>query len=371
MTCAWKENWEETRQHFVDYWNRDGFLVGAWGAPKKPAENGVVVPHEEVEDPGPPPSLEAFHRDPDLRAKINHWTMAHSTFPIDTIPLVTHEVGPGSLALYLGSPPGLDRRTVWYHPIWDKIEDPESLPPLEFDPEQEWVRIIEEGLRKSRALADGKYLVGSPDLIENIDILASLRDNNQLLMDFVMRPEWVDQKLQEINRAWLTAYERVYNITKEADGSSSFRAFCVWGPGKAAKLQSDASAMISPAMFERFVAPYLDEQCEYLDQSMFHLDGHQCICHLDLLLGIEGLDAIEWTPDPQVPSGGSPEWYGMYRKIIDAGKCIQAIGVKQDEIVPLLEAVGTKGVYILTNIESPEQAKEIEALIAPYRKQAS
>jgi len=79
---------------------------------------------------------------------------------------------------------------------------------------------------------------------------------------------------------------------------------------------------------------------------MFHLDGHQCIPHLDLLLDIEPLDAVEWTPDPQVPGGGDPAWYPLYRKILAAGKSVQAIGVKPEEVEPLLDSVGGKGMYI-------------------------
>lgn len=80
--------------------------------------------------------------------------------------------------------------------------------------------------------------------------------------------------------------------------------------------------------------------------KMFHLDGHQCIPHLDLLLDIEPLDAVEWTPDPQVPGGGDPAWYPLYRKILAAGKSVQAIGVKPEEVEPLLDSVGGKGMYI-------------------------
>ena len=89
-----------------------------------------------------------------------------------------------------------------------------------------------------------------------------------------------------------------------------------------------------------------------------HLDGHQCLCHLDHLLAIEPLDAIEWTPDPTVPGGGSPEWYPLYRRILGAGKSVQAIGVKPDEVIPLLDAVGGKGIYISVNTGGDRAAFE-------------
>jgi hypothetical protein len=151
------------------------------------------------------------------------------------------------------------------------------------------------------------------------------------------------------------------------DGSSCFTAFRLWGPGKVAKVQCDTSAMFSPRMFRKFVVPALTAQCEWLNHSMFHLDGHQCIRHLDAILEIEAIDAIEWTPDPQVPPGGDAEWYPMYRKILEAGKSVQAIGVTAAEVKPLLDAVGGKGMYIQTTVDDERELEELLKVVEPYR----
>jgi hypothetical protein len=124
--------------------------------------------------------------------------------------------------------------------------------------------------------------------------------------------------------------------------------------------------MFSPKMFAQFVVPALTAQCEWLDHSMFHVDGHQCIPHLDLLLEIEALDAIEWTPDPQVPWGGDPRWYPMYRRILDAGKSVQAVGVQPDEVAPLLDAVGGAGMYIVARVKNEADLETIVRAAEPY-----
>ena len=361
MDCAWKPNWEETKQHFIDWWAGEGLVVGAWShTPGHP-------PREDTPDPGVPGSVRTRYTDPEWCARSNHYSLARGWFAADVLPMANCNTGPGSLALYLGGEPGIDENTVWFHPTMDDVERPEDLPPLRFDPENAWWRIAERTLRASAELARGKYMVGCPDLVENVDILASLRDNQRLLMDLIERPEWVERSVEEINQAWFEVYERIYQIIKLEDGSSGFDAFSVWGPGRTAKVQCDASAMFSPAMFERFVVPALTRQCDWLDQSIFHLDGHQCIPHLDLLLSIESLSAIEWTTDPQVATGGSPEWYPMYRKILEAGKSVQAIGVTHEEIIPLLDAVGGKGLYFMTPIGDEAGAEKVLRMVEPYR----
>ena len=73
------------------------------------------------------------------------------------------------------------------------------------------------------------------------------------------------------------------------DGEMAFCYFSLWGPGRVAKLQSDISIMMSPASFRQFVQPYIRQQCQWLDYSLYHLDGVGAIRHLDALLEIEEL----------------------------------------------------------------------------------
>ncbi len=361
MSCKWKTNWDETRRHFLGWWKRDGLVVTTGGAP--PAED----PHAQVEYPGPPASIEDSYTDARRRALRNHYEMANSTFPADNLPLADTQIGPGSLALLLGSEPGFSPETVWFQPVLKDVPNPESLPSLRFDPDNRWWRIHETTLRQSAELAGENYLVGCPDLVENLDILAALRDPQRLLFDLIERPEWVEKKIREINIAFFEAYQRIYDIIKQPDGSSAFWAFELWGPGKVAKVQCDAASMISPEMFRKFVVPALTEQCRWLDCSVFHLDGTQCIVHLDSLLGIEELDAVEWTPQAGIEQGGSPRWYDIYRRILDAGKSAQAIEVGPDEVKPLLDATGGRGMYIKVSGADEEQRKEIIELAEAFR----
>lgn len=359
MPLSYKPNWQEMQAHFLGWWRQDDLILCGSTLPRE-------TPRESVADPGEAPDATFFYTQPEWKAQWNHHRLANHIFLADVMPVATTDIGPGSLALYMGGEARLSWETVWYEPMIDP-DDPERDPPLRFDPDSRWWRIQEETLRASAALARGKYAVGCPDIIENIDIVAALRDPQQLLIDMIERPDWVLQKVDEVNQAFFEAYDRVYDIIKLEDGSSVFGAFRLWGPGKVAKVQCDTSAMFSPRMFDRFVVPALTEQCAWLDYAMFHLDGHQCIPHLDLLLDIEPLQAIEWTPDPQVPTGGSPEWYPMYRKILEAGKSVQAIQVKPEEVLPLLDAVGGKGMYIMTTFEDRAQAETMIEAVEPYR----
>jgi hypothetical protein len=356
MADVWKPDFEATKRRFVAWWDRRGMVLNPSALPAARA-------HADVPPPGPAPESGEWWHDPEWFAAKVRYDLSRREYPADALPMARINTGPGALATLLGSEPVFEPGTVWYRPC---IADPETHPPLGFDRDAPWWKIHEALLRAAVRQSEGSYLVGCPDLIENFDTYASLRDSQLALVDLYDRPGFVKEKIAEINQAFFDAFDAIYDIIRLPDGSSSFWAFDLWSPGKCAKVQCDASAMLSPQMFREFVVPALTAQCAWLDRSMFHLDGSQCIVHLDALLEIAQLDAVEWTPDPKVPRGGDPHWYDMYRAIRRAGKSVQAIGVRPEEVVPLLDAVGPEGMYVCVGglpREADERRKAVEELV--------
>jgi hypothetical protein len=357
----WKTNWDQSKQRFLKWWNREGLLVGMWGAP----EIGRAI-HETVSAPAMPATLAERYCNASFRAAENHHRLSRSIFPLDVLPSATTDLGPGSLALFLGAQPGFADDTVWYQPCVENEAAPEKLPSLQFDENNPWWKLTEEILRQCVKLARGNYFVTCPDLIENLDVLSSLRGGQTLCLDLIERPEWVEQKIWEINEVWFAAYQRIYDLIKLEDGSSTFGAFYLWGPGKTAKVQCDSSAMVSPKMFRRFVVPALTAQCDWLDHSLYHLDGTQAMVHLDALLEIAPLDAVEWTPQAGIETGGNKRWYDLYRRILAAGKSVQVVNAEPHELLPLLDAIGHQGVYALIQINDQREADAILKSVEGY-----
>lgn len=342
----WKDDWDLAKEHFEAWWRREGFCV-AVTAPK-------AEPWEDLPSPPAAESVEQQWLDPVWRTRVRVHQLSRTFFGGEAFPILTTDIGPGSLATFLGSQPVLMPTTVWYDPC---VTAPEDHGPFRFDEDAEWwqrhLALMAEALR----VADGRFLVGFPDLIENMDTLAALRGTEEVLMDLTDRPAWVTSRLWEINQVFFEAFDYLYDMVGGPDEGNVFGPFALWGPGKTAKVQCDISALMGPAQFAEFVVPPLAEQCTWLDYSLFHLDGSQCIRHLDLLLAIEDLCAIEFTPEPGQPGGGSPHWYDVYRRILDAGKGVQAVGVSLNEVEPLLEALDGGAVYIV----GPSAGTEAEA----------
>jgi len=343
----WKPDWAKARQALTAWWEHRGPAVSVTAPKDEPWEN--------LPNPGVDPV--AAWTDPEAWTRRAIFDLSRTYYGgVDMPAFWTLIGGPGSLGLFLGAIGRPAPDTLWYEPV---IHDPESHPALQLDREGIWWKrhfeVLERATRENR----GRYLIGMPDLIENIDVLAQLRDGQTLLMDLLESPEWVKEQVARIDDFYFETYDAMLPYVRDQWGGTTFTAFGLWAPGKVAKVQCDFSCMISREMFREFVVPSLTKQCEWLDYSMYHLDGTTAVHHLDALLEIEALDAIEWTPQAGLPGGGSPQWYDLYRRIKAAGKSVQAINVAPHEVAPLLDAVGPEGMYIMTDCPTETEARRL------------
>ena len=146
----------------------------------------------------------------------------------------------------------------------------------------------------------------------------------------------------------------------------AFCYFSSWAPGKMSKLQSDISTMISQDDYRRFVQPFIREQCQKIDYTLYHLDGVGAMHHLPALLEIEELNAIQWTPGVGEPQGGSPKWYDLYKKILAGGKSVMACWVTLDELKPLLDHIGADGVHLEMDFHNEKEVEQAMRIVEEY-----
>ena len=113
-------------------------------------------------------------------------------------------------------------------------------------------------MKKCRELAGDDFYIPIPDLMENIDVLASLRGAQNTVYDLIDEPEEMEERIRQVTDVYFDYYDRFYDLVKDKDGSSSYTVFQIWGEGKTAKLQCDFSA--SPNQFREFIVDSLRQQ---------------------------------------------------------------------------------------------------------------
>jgi hypothetical protein len=284
--------------------------------------------------------------------------LAATRFYGDSFPWWWVNFGPGIAAGFLGarvnsvSEPS---ETVWFSP---PVETDIQELHLAYDPENTWWKRVREIMAAIVERWQGKVAASMTDLGGNLDILASFRDTQRLLVELIDQPDEVDRLVKQTTRLWLRYYDELDAVIRPAcRGSSCWTP--IWSTGRTYMLQCDFSYMISPRMFERFVLPDLSDICGYLDHGFYHLDGKGEIPHLDLLLSIARLRGIQWIPGDGQPA--PDQWLPLLKRIRDGGKLCQVF-VTPEGALRIVRNLGGKGFLFVIHggtreIEQPERAE--------------
>jgi len=284
----------------------------------------------------------------------------------DGFPSIWPNFGPGVAAAFLGAElrNDFDSVTTWYYPRETReVSDWRWT----FDPENVWLRRVEDITRAARARFNGMVQVGMTDIGGNLDMLSSFRPSEALLYDLIDDPESVKARTWELHDLWWRYFRHFEQILYPTNPGYTAWA-SIFSEVPYYMLQCDFCYMIGPDMFDEFVKPELVATCRKLAHPFYHLDGIGQLPHLDSLLAIPELKGIQW-----IPGTGAPEthlWPEVYRKIRDAGKLIQLFANQSsyglDIIDVLADQLGSaEGIIVIADIQ-PHEVNHAAEILAKY-----
>lgn len=331
----YKENWEATREKWCNYWKQKNTgrpLMGVIArkpeiepfSDGKPVEGGVADVICQGKYYNLPEDLkwtdmeDKYQNADRIVARYRQFCETHA-FLGESFPNLDVDFGPGSLAAYLGSNIVFREDTVWFEHC---VDDWEQVPPFTFDPENPWFQKHYALVQRCRELVGDDYPIDMPDLMENIDVLVSLRGAQDTLYDMIDEPELIAERIAQIDKIYYEYYDRFQEVIRDADGGNAYTVFQIWGPGRTIKLQCDFSVMMSPQNFRDFILESLRQQARRADQVLYHLDGPDAIRHLDALMEIDEINAVQWTSGDAGPDGTLEDWDVIYDKVRKAGKSL-------------------------------------------------
>ncbi|MCL2603514.1 MAG: hypothetical protein FWD90_03455 [Defluviitaleaceae bacterium] len=280
-------------------------------------------------------------------------TVAGTYFGLDAIHSHFINFGPGVQAAFFGAPYTITDNSVWFD-LNPPIKSWDPMPDLKMNREHELYKATEAQTRALCAASKGRYAVSYTDIGGQYDILFSLRGED-LFMDMLDCPETVLAAEDKLDAAFIEYFNTLTDIIRPAG-----LGFTNWMPVVSDvpwyPIQCDMSVMLSPKQFERFVLPSLDRVSAAIGQTIYHLDGPEEIRHLDMLLSLKYVNAIQWVPLPTLalPGGGYTQNFAdkmsldIYRHAKAAGKKIMLYGVRAEQIQTIFNAVGRDGIFIYT-----------------------
>ena len=346
---------EKKRNRHLQFWQPLEKGEGGYLAVNAPSGNDYVhIPRPE--DP------EEQWVSTDYRVKVAEAHSVNTYFGQDAINNQFVNFGPGVHAAILGSEYAFTRDSVWfggepYIKDWSE--------PIKTNKEHKLFKGIEEHTRALCAASKGRYTVSSTDIGGQYDVLYSLRGED-LLTDFIEYPDEVIAAESELNREFIDFFYYLTNIIEEAGcGFSSWMP--IYSDIPYYPIQCDMSVMISQKMFEKFVLPSLDNVSSQIKRTIYHLDGKEQIQHLDMILSLKHVQAIQWVPSTQAVHKSGRKNFGdfadeksfdIYKRTLAAGKKL-FLYAHADQVPVIYETVGSDGVFIQTYCSSKKDADDL------------
>ena len=159
MRC---ENWEWTKKRFEAWWNQSSLGRPMMRIIAKRETPPEIPEEEETLDRSP----EDIWLNVAENARKTRNNIRTHRYMAEAFPEMDVNMGPGSLAIYLGSEPVFTPDTVWYKPV---IDDFNTFGPLQYDPDNLWWKKHLALVRQAVSLAGGNSWSTYPTC-GNVDI---------------------------------------------------------------------------------------------------------------------------------------------------------------------------------------------------------
>ncbi len=346
------EDWSNVKQRWQAWWEQEILdrVVIAVTAPK----DGVTPYHLPAVDP------ETQWTSADTMIQRTLEISRTTYFGGEALPIFNHNWSAGH-ALYFGCQPHFAPDTVWVDPAPTSLDGYTHLGDTwRTNPWYSWVL---ETTRGAALASQGRYFMQSLWGNGATDTLALARGIQNLLCDLAETPAVVKSALKRVSDILIEAVGAVWQIMGpgklDLEGSLNYTG--CWSHGRTMGLDCDISCMISPDTFREIVLPPLIETMYTVDHRIYHLDGPGAIKHLDTLLALPDLQAVQWVPG--TGQEAIQQWIPLIQHVQKAGKGI-AISVAVQEIDLLLEEVQPEGLFISTTCQREGEARALVERLA-------
>ncbi len=305
--------------------------------------------------------------DPDENVKRHEYIFKHTYYGGEALPIAFCNWGAMVLCAFYGSTPIFNKKSVWYNKViidWDSWS-------FNFDKNRnQYYKTMVEITNAFVKHGKGRYFAGMPELGSAGDVLSLMRGMDSMCLDIYDCPDRLKASIDYITCSFLCLQDELYSIIKPTGGGGSTLAWMsLWMPGKNGnQLACDFSWVISNADFKKFFMDELLAEATWSDFPVYHLDGPMCMKnHLDLLLEIPKIKAIQWTPGAGSPPASTKGYLPIYRKILQSGKRLILIA-EPHEVDLLTKELPPQGLFIKTTAHDKQQA---DALIKSAEENAA
>ena len=270
-------------------------------------------------------------------------------FKGETFPVYWPNISAVAYNLFLGQLAVFDDVTAWTHPC---IDDLDNLPELKVRRDNRFFRAVDEMTDKALEIADGKFLVGYTDMYAGIDCTTGLRGTEHTCFDLLTHPEQIKRLIDRAFAEYPDVYRHFDSVLK-AHGQPSVTWMNLPSFGTFNVLACDFATNIGTEHFDEFCMPVIRREAELFTHNVFHTDGPGVARHIDSILTLPNLAAVQWVQGYGVDAP-IMQWVPLIEKIQRAGKSV-IVDLGLDEIEEFVTKVDPTGIMLWVPAEPKDQ----------------
>jgi hypothetical protein len=276
-------------------------------------------------------------------------TIQEKTFRGETFPVFDPNLGPDIFQAFCGQPLEFGEVTSWTHPLIDTKDD---LGKIKLDYSSIYFQKIEELTLHALERCESRYYVGYTDLHPGMDFVASWRGNDRVCMDFYLNPELLRELIDIAARDFQEVYDYFHSLLSEK-GQPSVNWLGVPSKGKLHVPSCDFSTLIGPELFDEYCLPILHKEVRSMDRNIFHLDGRGVAKHIDSILTIPEIEAIQWVQGVGEDQSIA-QWLPLINKL-QSVKMPVIVDVALDELEWFIDNNRPEGLFLWVGTSSDEE----------------
>ena len=276
----------------------------------------------------------------------------------DALPHIRADFGPVLIGGMLGGTIEFQSDTTWTHSFIN--DDWSNAPDWILREDNPWWNLLHTLAKRVCQDAPGRYLLCTPDLGGSADVLLNLRGSSELCLDAIECPQRLKDAQDAIYPTWHRAFTMLYRTAMTA-GAGVNHWVQLWSNRPYMVPACDFNYMIGPDEFRDICLPDIARQSETIGRAVFHLDGPGATRHIDALLEVPAIRAIQFTPGTGTPS--ALEWIPMFRKIQSAGRSLLIFALPE-EVVTLAEQLDPRATAFLVSMGTPAEVDALHTSLA-------
>jgi len=307
-----------------------------------------------VMNTSPHASLKDRWMDAEFQAQSFLDSVRGQRFNAETFPVYMPNLGPNFFAAVHGAEMIFGENTSWCEPIVNSMDDMQKI---QFSKENLYYKQMRKLTEAALQICKDQFLVGYTDLHPGMDCAAAWRGSENLCLDLMLDPDMVHELLRLSTEHLLNVYNEYHELLTAHNQPSVTWMNIPVPNGRMHIPSNDFSFMISNEQFDEYALPILQQEVKTMTHNVFHVDGKGVARHIDSILSVPGIRAIQWVQ-------GMADDYPIMQHL-EFIKYVQSKGVSvivdldKRDLEKYMDVTSPNGIFLWIATENEEEEIEI------------